>query len=133
MWYLDDEYNYYLTYDLNCPSKAEIRVNSTSQFVDACNKIIADANMTAEDANAYFDTLGFETSFVTEPQTQTQRVPEYVTETVPDGTTTTTDTISTQKTNYTASANYVNVTKLTGTNCKPNITTGWKSINDKIT
>ena len=38
MWYLDDEYNYYLTYDLNCPSKAEIRVNSTSQCVDACNK-----------------------------------------------------------------------------------------------
>ena len=62
-----------------------------SGFIDACNKIIADANMTAEQANAYFDALGFETNFVTEPQTQTQRVPEYVTETVPDGTTTTTD------------------------------------------
>lgn len=61
-------------------------------FLEQCNKIIADANMTAEQANAYFDALGFETSFVTEPQTQTQRVPEYVTETVPDGTTTTTDT-----------------------------------------
>ena len=48
-------------------------------------------------------------------------------------TTTTTDTISTQKTNYTASANYVNVTKLTGTNCSTNFTTGWKSINDTIT
>lgn len=48
-------------------------------------------------------------------------------------TTTTTDTISTQKTNYTASADYVNVTKLTGTNCSTNFTTGWKSITDKIT
>ena len=48
-------------------------------------------------------------------------------------TTTTTDTISTQKTNYTASADYVNVTKLTGTNCSTNFTTGWKPITDKIT
>ena len=51
-----------------------------------------------------------------------------------DGLTTTiNDTISTQKTKYTASADYVNVTKLTGTNCSTNFTTGWKSITDKIT
>lgn len=51
-----------------------------------------------------------------------------------DGSTTTKiDIISTQKTNYTASADYVKVTKLTGTNCSTNFTTGWKSITDKIT
>lgn len=57
-------------------------------FVDACNRIIADANMTAEQANAYFDAMGFETSFVTKEQPMQQRVPEYVTETVEDGSTT---------------------------------------------
>lgn len=55
-------------------------------FINACNEIIKNANMTAEQANAYFDALGFETTFVTQPQEQTQRVPEYVTETVDEGT-----------------------------------------------
>lgn len=55
-------------------------------FIDACNEIIRNANMTADQANAYFDALGFEATFATEPQEQTQRVPEYVTETVDEGT-----------------------------------------------
>ena len=46
------------------------------------NEIIKNANMTAEQANAYFDALGFETNFVTKPQEQIQRVPEYVTQTI---------------------------------------------------
>ena len=52
-----------------------------------------------------------------------------------DGSTTTKSggNISTQTTSYAASADYVNVTKLTGTNCSTNFTTGWKSITDKIT
>lgn len=60
-------------------------------FMDTCNQIIADANMTSAQANAYFDAMGFEANFVTEPQTQTQRVPEYVTETTADGENTITD------------------------------------------
>jgi len=59
-------------------------------FIEACNEIIKNANMTADQANAYFDALGFETNFVTEPQLQTQRVPEYVTETIDEGSTTVT-------------------------------------------
>ena len=47
--------------------------------------------------------------------------------------TTRTNTISTKRTKYTASADYVNVTKLTGTNCSTTATAGWKSINDTIT
>jgi hypothetical protein len=62
----------------------------TTGFLDACNEVIANANMTADQANAYFDALGFETNFVTEPQLQTQRVPEYVTETIDEGSTTVT-------------------------------------------
>ena len=83
----------------NIIDSTDIKVGETlnmdvddSGFIDACNEIIRNAGMTADQANAYFDALGFETAFVTEPQEQTQRVPEYVTETVPDGTTTTTDT-----------------------------------------
>ena len=44
-------------------------------FIEACNEIIKNANMTAEEANAYFDTMGFETTFVTAPQEVKQRNP----------------------------------------------------------
>lgn len=55
-------------------------------FLEACNQIIRDANMTAEQANAFFDSMGFETNFATELQPQPQEVPEYVTETQDMGT-----------------------------------------------
>lgn len=45
-------------------------------FIDACNEIIKNANMTAEQANAYFDALGFETQFKTEEQPIEQKVPK---------------------------------------------------------
>lgn len=67
-------------------------------FIDACNRIIADAHMTAEQANAYFDAMGFETNFVTQEQPTQQRVPEYVTETIDEGTETVTAEDGTQYT-----------------------------------
>lgn len=65
----------------------EIDENDQSGFLKACQDIIANAHMTAEQANAFFDAMGFETQFVTEPIEQKQRVPEYVTETIQEGTT----------------------------------------------
>ena len=38
------------------------------QFVDMMNKLIVDAHMTADQANAAFDAIGFEATFKTEPQ-----------------------------------------------------------------
>jgi hypothetical protein len=35
-------------------------------FIDKCNEVIANAGMTADEANAYFDSMGFEAEFETE-------------------------------------------------------------------
>lgn len=42
-------------------------------FIDQCNNIISSAHMTADQANAFFDAMGFETTFATvsEPVTKT--------------------------------------------------------------
>ena len=37
-------------------------------FIDACNEVIRNAKMTAEEANAFFDSMGFEATFETETQ-----------------------------------------------------------------
>ena len=54
-------------------------------FIDTMNNIITNAGLTAEQANALFSTMGFETTFATEEVDMPQRVPEYVTETIPEG------------------------------------------------
>ena len=41
-------------------------------FIDQCNNIISSAHMTADQANAFFDAMGFETTFVTEPEPVTK-------------------------------------------------------------
>ena len=68
------------------------------EFLTKAQKLIEDCGMTVEQANAVFDALGFETNFETQPQLQKQRVPEYVTETVNDGTRTETFPDGTQYT-----------------------------------
>ena len=40
----------------------------SDEFLQQCQKIIEDAGMTVEQANAFFDALGFETTFETKPQ-----------------------------------------------------------------
>lgn len=37
-------------------------------FIEKCNQVIASAGMTADEANAYFDSMGFEAEFETEQQ-----------------------------------------------------------------
>ena len=48
-------------------------------FIDACNKMIADSKMTADQVNAMFDAMGFEATFASEGQTIQNTVPEYTT------------------------------------------------------
>ena len=50
-------------------------------FVDACNKLIADANMTAEQATAAFKTIGFEPKFKTTVKEETAQKPTITTRT----------------------------------------------------
>lgn len=42
------------------------------EFLDKCNDIMTSAHMTAEQANAFFDAMGFETTFVTEQEPVTK-------------------------------------------------------------
>lgn len=42
------------------------------EFLDKCNAIMTSAHMTAEQANAFFDAMGFETTFVTEQEPVTK-------------------------------------------------------------
>ena len=51
------------------------------QFLKACQDIINSAHMTAEEANAFFDSMGFETTFVTEQKPITKEGHETITET----------------------------------------------------
>jgi len=60
-----------------------------ASMIAAMNKMIADVGLTVDQVNALFDSMGFEANFATEPQMVHQSVPEYVTETVDFGTTTT--------------------------------------------
>ena len=41
---------------------------SEADFLDMCQKIIDQSGMTVEQAQAYFNSLGFETKFKKEPQ-----------------------------------------------------------------
>ena len=47
--------------------------DTSNEFIDRCNEIIQSAGMTAEQANAFFDSMGFETTFetVSEPVQKT--------------------------------------------------------------
>lgn len=54
-------------------------------FLTNAQQLIADAGMTVDQVNALFDAMGFEANFKTEPVLTTQRVPEYVTETIDNG------------------------------------------------
>lgn len=51
-------------------------------FVDQMQKIIDTAGLTAEQANALFNTMGFEAQYAQEEVPMDQEVPEYVTETI---------------------------------------------------
>lgn len=67
----------------------DIEVGATvddGDFVNKMNELIQSANMTVEQVNALFDAMGFEANFATQEVPTVQRVPEYVTETVDDGT-----------------------------------------------
>ena len=67
----------------------DIEVGATvddGDFVNKMNELITSANMTVEQVNALFDAMGFEANFATQEVPTVQRVPEYVTETVDDGT-----------------------------------------------
>lgn len=57
-----------------------------AKFIESMNALIEAANLTAEQANAIFSTMGFEATYATEPVPMDQEVPEYVTETVDEGT-----------------------------------------------
>ena len=46
-----------------------------SQFLEAANRLIAESGMTAEEAQDYFNSIGYEPTFETEPQTITHQVP----------------------------------------------------------
>ena len=48
-------------------------------FLAKAQRLIEECAMTVDQANALFDSLGFEANFATEPQTVTQRVPNTVT------------------------------------------------------
>ena len=51
------------------------------EFLEKAQKLIEDCNMTVDQANALFDTLGFEANFATEEHEVHQRVPRYITKT----------------------------------------------------
>ena len=51
------------------------------EFLNKAQKLIEDCNMTVDQANAMFDSLGFEANFATEEKLVHQRVPRYITKT----------------------------------------------------
>lgn len=53
----------------------------TGAFLEQAQALIDACGMTADQANALFDSIGFEATFATEPQQVTQRTPNMVTET----------------------------------------------------
>lgn len=55
-------------------------------FVTKAQELITSAGMTVDQVNALFDAMGFEANFATEEVPTVQRVPEYVTETIDEGT-----------------------------------------------
>ena len=55
--------------------------SGTDAFLEQCQQIIEHAGMTVDQANAFFDALGFETTFVTKEQDVTQKSPKTVTKT----------------------------------------------------
>ncbi|MCC8068723.1 MAG: phage tail tape measure protein, partial [Ruminococcus sp.] len=57
-----------------------------TDFIAACNEMIESAGLTVDQVNALFSAMGYEVNVATEEQPVVQRVPEYVTETVDDGT-----------------------------------------------
>ena len=61
------------------------------EFLTKAQALIQNAGMTVDQVNALFDAMGFEANFATEPVKTAQTVPEYVTETTPDGYNTVTD------------------------------------------
>ena len=62
-----------------------------AQFMETMQNIIKSAGLTADEANALFGQMGFQAQFATEEVPTKQVVPEYVTETAPDGETTVQD------------------------------------------
>ena len=54
---------------------ATVDAEANSDFLQACQDMVAAAGMTAEQANAYFSQMGFSTEFETEPQDTVQTVP----------------------------------------------------------
>jgi hypothetical protein len=67
----------------------DIEIGATvddGKFVSKMNELVTSANMTVDQVNALFDAMGFEANFATQEVPTTQRVPEYVTETLDDGT-----------------------------------------------
>lgn len=55
------------------------------EFINACNEIIKNAHMTAEEATAYFNAMGFEPTFVTEEKQILTKKPVIKTVTEDDG------------------------------------------------
>ena len=60
--------------------------DSEMDFMESMQHIIDAAGLTAEQANALFNTMGFQAAFATQEVPTEQEVPEYVTETMDDGT-----------------------------------------------
>jgi hypothetical protein len=59
--------------------------DSSNEFLQMCQKIIDDAHMTADQANEFFRSMGFETTFATEEKPVTKRGHETITETYQSG------------------------------------------------
>ena len=58
---------------------------SYDSFLETMGEIINATHMTVDEANALFGQLGFQANFATEEVPTTQEVPEYVTETIDEG------------------------------------------------
>ena len=56
-----------------------ITLTGEDQFLQACQNIINDANMTKDQANAMFDAMGFQATYATEQQPTEYTVPIYTT------------------------------------------------------
>ena len=61
---------------------AEGMAEGEQQFIAKCNEIIAQAGMTVEEANAMFEALGFEPTFVMEEKTLKTSKPRIITDTI---------------------------------------------------
>ena len=63
---------------------ADVQVGATldtGKFLDAANQLVTDAGMTVDQAQAYFNSLGYEPEFVTEEQTVKRSIPQEQTHT----------------------------------------------------